>query len=140
MLKKFTLLSALTLLVFVSCRDYLTDVVDITPPEIATDQKVYQGGDTIAVTLVNKSYSNIYVTGVYNTIEKQNYSNWDIYSIINCSGGCPEFIVPGKGSITARVIPFNNPGNFRFVCYYSTKQGTPQEQKSIVYSGEFIVE
>lgn len=139
MLKKFTLLSALLLLIFASCRDYLTDVVDITPPEISTDRPNYPASDTVTVMLVNKSMSNIYVIGAYNTIEKQNSSNWDVYAFISCSGGCPELIIGGRGSMTARVAPLGSSGSFRFVCYYSKKPGTRQDQKDVIYSNEFSV-
>jgi hypothetical protein len=139
LLIKLTLLTALFLSVFVSCREYLTDVVDITPPEISTDRPDYNSGDTVVVTLINKSFSDIYVTGTYNKIEKHQSSNWDLYSIVSCNGSCPEFILPGKGSMTARVMPLENTGNFRFLCYYSKKAEVPQVQKDIIYSNEFSV-
>ena len=140
MSRKLTITTALFLLVFSSCRDYLTDVIDLTPPDITTNEVNYTGKDTIIVTLFNKSYSDIYVTGTYNTVEKQNFANWDIYSIMTCSGGCPEFIVPAKGSTTARVVILGSTGNFRMVCYYSKKPGIPQGQKSVVYSNEFQIQ
>lgn len=137
MLKKYTLLAALFTIMFCSCRDYLTDVVDITPPEMSTDKQNYNVNDTVIVTLVNKSASDIYITGAYNTIEKQNSADWDVFAVLSCSGGCPEYRVPGKGSITARVIPLGSRGIFRFTCYFGRKSGTPFEQKIVVYSNEF---
>lgn len=138
-MKKLTILAALSVCLFCSCRDYLTDVVDITSPEMSTDKPSYPENDTVGVTLFNKSASDIYVTGVYNIIEKQNSFNWNVFTVVTCSGGCPEFILPGKGSMTARVISPGSGGVFRFVCYFGRKPGMLREQKSVIYSNEFTV-
>jgi hypothetical protein len=138
--KHVIFISALIMISVSSCRDYLTDIVDRTPPVIYTNNAGYQQGDTIVVTLVNKSTTDIYVTGAYNSIEKNNSSSWNIYSVISCNGGCPEFVLYGKNSITTRVVFSGNDGTYRFTCLYSTKPGALFSQKSTVYSNEFTIQ
>jgi len=125
--------------IFSSCRDYITDVVDITPPEIFTDASAYIAGDTVLITFKNNSSSTVYVTGAYNVLEKKNSSVWEVYSVVICNGGCPEFPVYGKSSIYERISEVNNEGVYRLVCAYSTKAGEIFEQKNKVYSDEFYM-
>jgi hypothetical protein len=138
--KHIFIIAALMIFSMSSCRDYLTDIVDTTPPVIYTNSSGYQQGDTVVVTLTNKSTTDIYVTGTYNTIEKNNSSSWDVYAVINCNGGCPEFALYGKNSITARVVFTGNAGTYRFTCSYSTMPGVIFSQKSTVYSNEFTIQ
>ncbi len=139
-LKYLTLILALVFFaVFSSCRDYVTDIVDTTPPEITTDASDYVLGDTVLATFKNNSASTIYVTGVYNTVERKNSSSWDVYSIVMCNGGCPEFPVYGKSSIHERSAAVKDDGIYRLVCAYSTKTGETYERKNKVYSNEFTV-
>lgn len=126
-------------IVFSSCRDYITDVVDNTPPEISTNANTYQTGDTVFVTFKNNSTSTIYVTGAYNRLEKKNSSFWEVYSVVICSGGCPEFPVYGKSTIYERISEVNDEGVYRLVCAYSSKSGETFEQKNKAYSNEFYV-
>lgn len=139
-MKYLTLILALyCLFVFSSCRDYITDVIDSTPPEISTDASNYLTGDTLLITFKNNSSSTIYVTGAYNRIEKKNSSAWEVYSVVMCNGGCPEFPVYGKSSIHERVSVVNNEGIYHLVCAYSTKAGEVYERKNKVYSDEFYM-
>jgi len=139
-LKYLSLFIALyCLIVFSSCRDYITDVVDITQPEISTDTSNYQTGDTVLVTFKNNSSSTIYVTGAYNRLEKKNSSVWEVYSVVICNGGCPEFPVYGKSSIYEHISSANDEGIYRLVCAYGTKAGEIFEQKNKIYSNEFYM-
>ena len=139
-MKYLTIFSALyCFIVFSSCRDYITDVIDTTPPEISTDASNYLTGDTILITFINNSSSTIYVTGAYNRLEKKNSSFWEVYSVVICSGGCPEFPVYGKSRIYERIPAANDEGVYRLVCAYGTKAGEIFEQKNKIYSNEFYI-
>lgn len=127
------------IIIFSSCRDYISDVVDETPPFISTDGSNYFNGDTVLVTLKNNSTSTLYVTGVYNILERKNPSGWEVNSVIICNGGCPEFPVYGKSSIYGRISDIRAEGVYRLVCAYSTKPGVMFETKIKVYSNEFYI-
>lgn len=122
-----------------SCRDYITDVIDKTPPTIAINESTFSGGDTVTITLINNSNSPIFVTGAYNLLEKKVSADWITYSIVLCSGECPEFQLYGKNTISAKDVLGYDDGVYRFACAYSIKSGETFEQKSKVYSGEFTV-
>ena len=138
---KYLILTSALILFFpiASCRDYITDVIDKTPPTIAINESTFSGGDTVTITLINNSNSPIFVTGAYNLLEKKVSADWITYSILVCGGECPEFQMNGKSSITAKDEIANDGGIYRFVCAYSLKSGGSFEQKSKVYSGEFTV-
>jgi hypothetical protein len=139
-LKHLTLIAALcTLLLFASCRDYISGVFDNTPPEMSTDAAAYHPGDTVLLTFKNNSSSTIYVIGAYNLIEKKNSAAWDFYSQVSCIGGCPEFPVYGKSTIYDRIPDIDTDGTYRFVCAYSSKTGETYEQKTKAYSNEFQI-
>jgi hypothetical protein len=137
---KYLILTLALILFFpiASCRDYITDVIDKTPPTIAINESTFSGGDTVTITLINNSNSPIFVTGAYSLLEKKVSADWITYSIVSC-GGCPEFQVYGKSSITTKDVLANDEGVYRFVCAYSIESGETFEQKSKVYSGEFTV-
>lgn len=139
-MRNLSLIAALlSLILILSCRDYISDVFDNSPPEIFTNAADYVIGDTVKVTFKNNSASTIYVTGAYNTLEKKNFSTWETYSVFSCTGGCPEFPVYGKSSIHERFKNLVDEGTYRFVCAYSPKTGEIYEKKNKVYSSEFSV-
>jgi len=130
----FVLLFLLT-----GCRDYISDPEINMPPVLSTDKQTYVMSDTATVTLFNPSASIIYVTVVYNSVEIKNNSEWFIYSIVACGGGCPEFAVAKGQTVSTRNRVAANPGTYRLVCYYGKKPNTPFDEKYRIYSMEFTV-
>lgn len=121
------------------CRDYVTGIGGNEPPVLYTGNTYYSANDSITVYLQNKSLSSIYVIGAYVSVEKKESGNWDVYSLIACSGSCPEFPVSSKQTIS-NSIRVDAAGTYRFVCLYSFIAGVSNENKIKLYSNEFTVQ
>lgn len=139
-LKCFRPLTLFVLLFLLTgCRDYISDPEINMPPILTTDKQTYGMSDTATVTLFNPSASVIYVTVVYNSVEIKNNSEWFLYSIVACGGGCPETAIVKGQMISTRNRIASNPGTYRLACYYGKKPNTPSDEKYRIYSVEFTV-
>jgi hypothetical protein len=121
------------------CRDYVTGIGENEPPVLYTGFTSYSTNDSITVYLKNKSASSVYVISAYTSIEKNEAGNWDIYSLLACSGSCPEFAVSPRQTIS-RGTHISEAGTYRFVCMYSFSAGVSNEDKIKLYSNEFTVQ
>jgi hypothetical protein len=135
----FIILSACGGPFLTGCRDYIYDIVVDTLPALTTDAQIYSLSASAIVTLINQSTSPIYITLVYDEAEKNSSGEWFLYSIITCSGGCPETTAARGHTVSAKSRFLNNPGTYRLVCTYGKKPRTPPEEKLTVYSNELIV-
>jgi hypothetical protein len=132
---KYTIIAAV---LFAGCRDYVTGIGENEPPVLYTGNTSYNVNDSVTVFLQNKSLSSIYVIGAFVSLERNEAGIWNVYSLLVCSEGCPEFSVSSR-QIISNSIHVNAAGTYRFVCLYSFTAGVSNGDKIKLYSNEFTV-
>lgn len=121
------------------CRDYITGIGENEPPYLYPDKTFYNSNSTITVNLENKSNNEIYVIGAFDYLERKDTDGWNTYKHLICPEGCFEIGLASHHSLS-NTTTAENSGIYRFVCLYSTKPNTPDEQKIRIYSDEFTVQ